>query len=302
MNILIIIWFFFLFVQKHFLIPHSYTLWTNILFFSCWDVENKQRKIWQKKQKSVKKEKQLCTFNVCAWKSSKVHLHMQKINRFWKDNQSIECYTYFCNQRSIFLVSFCFPNRPKEAVSTRCEAHGSWAGGVGGGGGGGRRVRRGEVPSWNDRCCPCPLGSSAPLMGALWLCIPLLLLRGNSHGFMASLARPPIWWLAHWLPQSSMWLVPLSPRRTPNPPNKKTDRKSKKRSNDLWRRDLNVGPFARGVVLPWGEAAKALETSLTVCGKRYLLTRLKVCFTLSSFFLCLAAGCDFCVTDTTQCT
>lgn len=37
-----------------------------------------------------------------ALEISKGH-HMQKINRFSKDNQSIECYTYFCKATFYFF-------------------------------------------------------------------------------------------------------------------------------------------------------------------------------------------------------
>lgn len=58
----------------------------------------------------------MCTFNINALETSlKGHLHMQEINRFKKDNQSIECYTYFCNQRSIFLVLFAFSKQAQRS-------------------------------------------------------------------------------------------------------------------------------------------------------------------------------------------
>lgn len=173
--------FFPLFVQKH-LIPHSYTLWTNILF-SCWDVENRTK--WVKKKKKSEKRNQKkrntnCAPSTYALEIFKGHLHMQKINRFWKDNQSIECYTYFCNQRSIFLVLFVFRTGPKK----------QWACYV-------RHIRL----ILNDRCCSCPPFSPAPLMGALWVCIACSSSRGIH---MASVIEPLNWRITDWHRWSSM--------------------------------------------------------------------------------------------------
>lgn len=132
--------------------------------------QNDFKKKTKNKKAEIRKKIIIVHLQRYALEIFKGHLHMHKINRFWKDNQSIECYTYFCNQRSIFLVLFVFQTGPKK----------QWACYV-------RHIRL----ILNDRCCPSP----RPLNGSSVGLYSLLLLQGNSDSFCCTASHLMDKWL-----------------------------------------------------------------------------------------------------------